>query len=160
MKKRLKFYDYEKCFEHYAQRIVDIKQAKINGEVIVAKPVFLLSLIDGIEEGVFFANHFVLNDWLEERYLLLMKKYTQHSQFPSPTDINNPFWHLSTDGFWHLGYQGEPLGKSSTPSKAWLKENVKHAWLDVDLWLLLQQEEWCQRLRDFIVEHKLSNPEK
>ena len=150
----LQYYDYSCCFAHYMDRIMSIRQAKIRGEVIVAKPVLMLALIDGIESGVFTNNRFVLNEWLEERYLSLMHYYTRSSQFDKPTDINNPFWHLSTDGFWHLLLRTKEE-ISTTPSKAWLKENVIYANFDDDLWVLLQNKEWRTRLREFIVEHKL-----
>lgn len=75
----------------------------------------------------------MLNDWLEKRYEMLMRKYTRHSIFPNITEINNPFWHLESDGFWHLNYQGERLSKGKTPSKAWLKDNVRYAYFDDDL---------------------------
>lgn len=44
---------------------------------------------------------------------------------------------------------------STTPSKAWLKENVTYASFDDDLWVLLQNKEWRTRLCDFIEAHKL-----
>lgn len=69
----LQFYNYEQCFDHYIQQIMNIRQAKIHGEVIVAKPVLLLALIDGVEDGAFTANRFFLNEWLEKRYIVLMK---------------------------------------------------------------------------------------
>ena len=152
----LSYYDYSRCFTNYTERIMSIRQAKIQGEVIVAKPVLMLALIDGIEEGVFIANSFTLNEWLEVRYLKLMLQYTSKSQFDKPTEINNPFWHLSTDGFWHLQLKKE-AGKRITPSKAWLKENVSKASLDDELWVLLQDKQWRTRLREFIVEHKLAD---
>jgi putative restriction endonuclease len=133
---------------------MSIRQAKNRGEVIVAKPVLMLVLIDGIESGVFANNRFVLNEWLEEHYMKLMLQYTRQSQFDKPTEINNPFWHLSSDGFWHLQLKTKEK-MSTTPSKAWLKENVTYASFDDDLWVLLQSKEWRTRLRDFIVEHKL-----
>ena len=150
----LAYYDYSRCFAYYTERIMSIRQAKIQGEVIVAKPVLMLVLIDGIESGVFTNNRFVLNEWLEEHYMKLMLQYARHSQFDKPTDINNPFWHLSTDGFWHLQLKTKKE-MSTTPSKAWLKENVNYACFDDDLWVMLQNKEWHTRLRDFIVEHKL-----
>lgn len=154
MNRTLQFYDYSYCFAHYTERLMSIRQAKIHGEVIVAKPVLLLVLIDGVDSGVFTNNCFALNEWLEERYLTLMRHYTRGSQFDKPTEINNPFWHLSSDGFWHLQLKAnEEL--STTPSKAWLKENVTYASFDDDLWVLLQSKEWRTRLRAFIVEHKL-----
>lgn len=156
MNKVLHFYDYEKSFRHYAERIVNINQAKIRGEVIVAKPVLLLSLIDGVENSVFGSNRFFLNKWLEERYNKLMKQYTKDSQFDTPSPISNPFWHLSTDGFWHLQLRVMHEGRA-TPSTAWLKENVEFARFDDDLWVLLQNREWRMKMRDFIIEHKLTN---
>ena len=152
----LENYNYPHCYAKYTQCIVDLRQAKIRGEVIVAKPVLMLALIDGIDSGVFTNNRFALNEWLEERYLSLMVQYTRHSQFDKPTDISNPFWHLSTDGFWHLQLKAKE-DMSSTPSRAWLKENVTCASFDDDLWVLLQSKEWRTRLRDYIVEHKLSD---
>ena len=154
MNQAFKHQDFSQCFVLYTDRIINLRQAKIRGEVIVAKPVLMLALIDGIDSGVFTNNRFALNEWLEDRYLSLMHYYTRSSQFDKPTDINNPFWHLSTDGFWHLLLRTKEE-ISTTPSKAWLKENVIYANFDDDLWVLLQNKEWRTRLREFIVEHKL-----
>jgi putative restriction endonuclease len=154
MDEEFKGNNYTQHYAYYTDKIISIRQAKIRGEVIVAKPVLMLALIDGIESGVFTNNRFVLNEWLEEHYMKLMLQYTRQSQFDKPTEINNPFWHLSTDGFWHL--QLKTKGEMrTTPSKAWLKENVTSSCFDEDLWVLLQSKEWRTRLRDFIVEYKL-----
>ncbi len=156
MNRGFKFYNYEQCFVHYTKRIMSIRQAKIRGEVIVAKPVLLLAIIDGIDADVFVGNDFPLNDWLEERYGILMKQYMRDSQFDKPADISNPFWHLQSDGFWHLQL-AEKSQDGVTPSKRWLKEKVSIASFDDDLWLLLQNKVWRQKLRDYIVEHKLTD---
>ena len=156
MNRTLQFYNYEQCYAHYTKRIMSIRQAKIHGEVIVAKPVLLLALIDGVDSGVYTTNQFTLNDWLEEKYLALMKQYTRNSQFDKPADISNPFWHLKSDGFWHLKYMDKPQ-EGVTPSKCWLKENITYGHFDDDLWVLLQSEAWRLKLRDYIVEHKLTD---
>ena len=132
MNRTLQFYNYEQCYAYYTKRIISIRQAKIHGEVIVAKPVLLLALIDGVDCGEFKANQFTLNDWLEEKYLALMKQYTRNSQFDKPADISNPFWHLQSDGFWRLQYMDKPQ-EGITPSKRWLKEKVSYATFDDDL---------------------------
>ncbi len=157
MNRILRFYDYEQCFGHYTKRMMNIRQAKIHGEVILAKPVLLLALIDGIDKGVFVSNRFTINEWLEERYLSLMIQYTKESQFDTPAGIEKPFWHLESDGFWHLLSNEERSGKSKTPSKLWLKEHVEYARFDDELWILLQHQEWRTRLRDYIIEHKLTD---
>ena len=100
----LTLYFYKQCYANYTKRIMSIRQAKIRGEIIVAKPVLLLAIIDGISIDMFSDNMFCLTDWLEARYVMLMQQYMKGSQFDKPTDISNPFWHLQTDGFWHLQY--------------------------------------------------------
>lgn len=157
MNRVIRFYNYEQCYAHYTKRIMNIRQAKIHGERIVAKPVLLVAIIDGIEANVFQSNRFVINDWLEGRYKMLMAQYAKDSQFDNTTEIDKPFWHLESDGFWHLNYQGERLNKSKTPSKAWLKENVEFAYFDESLWIMLQNKVWRLKLRDYIVEHKLTD---
>ena len=54
-------------------------------------------------------------------------------------------------------YPGERLSKSHTPSKAWLKDNVEFACFDESLWILLQNKVWRTKLRDYIIEHKLTD---
>lgn len=83
MSHNLKYYNYSQCYARYTDRIMNIRQAKIHGEIIVAKPVLMLALIDGVELGVFTNNRFVLNEWLEEHYMKLMLQYTLQSQFDS-----------------------------------------------------------------------------
>lgn len=68
----------------------------------------------------FVNNQFVMNDWLEGRYKLLMQRYARDSQFDEATGIEKPFWHLESDGFWHLNYQGDSasrLKRSSEPTE-------------------------------------------
>ena len=149
-------YFYEQCYASYTKRIMNIRQAKIRGEVIVAKPVLLLAIIDGISSEMFSNNVFCLSEWLEARYVMLMQQYMKGSQFDKPTDISNPFWHLQSDGFWHLQYGNGPQ-EGTTPSKRWLKEKIAHAYFDDDLWMLLQNKVWRLRMRDYIVEHKLTD---
>lgn len=53
MNRVIQFFNYEQCYQHYTNRIMNIRQAKIHGETIVAKPVLLVAIIDGIEGNVF-----------------------------------------------------------------------------------------------------------
>lgn len=156
MNKVISFFDYEQCYRHYTKRIETIHQHKVHGEIFIAKPVFMLAIIDAIENDIFTNNCFIINECLEEKYKILMAQYTKDSQLDNTTGIDKPFWHLESDGFWHLNYQGERLSKSRTPSKAWLKANVEFACFDESLWILLQNKAWRMKLRDYIVEHKLT----
>ena len=157
MNREIRFFDYDQCYRYYSKGIESVRQKRINGETIVAKPVLMVAIIDGIDANVFMNNQFVLNDWIEERYKKLMQQFTKNSQFDGTTGIEKPFWHLETDGFWHLNYQGEQLNKNHTPSKAWLKDNVEFAYFDEPLWIMLQNKVWRTKLREYIIEHKLTD---
>lgn len=157
MDRKISFFSYEQCYESYKNRIESIHQHRRNGETIIAKPVFMVAIIDAIDSNVFTNNMFALNDWLERHFNMLMSQYVKDSQFDDKTGIEKPFWHLESDGFWHLNYPGGRLSKSRTPSKAWLKENVEFAYLNESLWILLQNKVWRLKLRDYIVEHKLTD---
>lgn len=64
---------------------------------------------------------------------------------------HNPFWHLASDGFWHLQLKEEPKEKV-TPTKTWLKENVLYASFDDDMWVLLQNREYRNKMRNVIID--------
>lgn len=122
----------------------------------MAKLVLLVAIFDCLENNVFMNNQFVINGQLEKRYIILMQQFTKNSQFEETTWIEKPFWHLESDGFWHLNYQGERLGKGHTPLKTWQKDNVDYAYFDDPLWILLQNKTWRTKLRNYIIEHKLT----
>lgn len=149
------FTSIDDLYNIYAQKINSIRQAVVRGEVIVAKPVLLLSLIDGISEGVFVNNKFVLNDWLEKRYEQLMQMYSGQSGYKAFTPVNYPVWHLERDGFWHLHIEGDRQKITSTPTTNALKRLVHYASFDDDLWTLLQDQGKRDRLRSFIISNKL-----
>lgn len=152
---RNRSFSYKKYYNHYTNCIDVIRQAKIKGETILAKPVLMLALIDGIEAKVFRNNCFVVNDWLEEKYNLLMMKYSRGSQFDNITSIEKPFWYLESDGFWHLNCSFRNKGMS--PSKLWLKTHLNYAYFDKELWLLLQDAKWRKLIYSYIIERKLTN---
>lgn len=131
-----------------------IRQAKISGEVIVAKPVLLLAVLDGIGEKEIKNNQIILNNWLEQRYDTLMRCYTQHSNFSRTTPINNPFWHLESDGFWHLTFRRKQIW-GITPSTKWLKENISYASFDDELWNMLQNDLLRKQLGEEIIQNKI-----
>ena len=141
----------EDSYVKYFLKIDSIRQSKNNGHTSIAKPVLLLAIIDGITEGEIKNNQVTLNEWLEGKYNSLMTSFSRQSKI---TPINMPFWHLESDGFWHLIIL---KGKTRyvTPTIRWLKENVLYASLDDELWFLLQKDEWRNKLRNFIISNKL-----
>lgn len=157
----LKFYNYEQCFKYYIKHIDSIKQAKIKGELILAKPILLLAIIDCIDNKHISQNCIYFDDTLEQIYYTYMRKYSKGSQFNNPTKIEYPFWHMQTDGFWHLSGIAQPQKMNVSATKKYLMEHVKYAYFDNDLWMLLSNETTRIRLRNYLIEKKLTNnPER
>lgn len=151
----LKFFNYESCFSYYTQSIETIKQARVKGEVILAKPILLLAVIDAVDSEEIVGNKIRLTDRLEQRYNALMRRYACGSQFDNSTKIEYPFWHLQSDGFWHLSGVSTPDTMSKSVSHKFLVDNVDYAYFDEELWFLIKHPVFRERLRDYIIEHKL-----
>ena len=157
MNKVLQFYDYERCFKHYTQRIMNLRQARIHGEVIMAKPVLLLAVIDSVENGEVLSNNIRLTESQEQRYLTLMRQYVKGSQFDKPTPIATPYFHLQGDGFWHLTWKPGKEPPEGSPSFRYICDNCVRTSVDDDLWTLLEHRMMRLRLRDYIITHKLGD---
>lgn len=142
-------------FNKYTQIILNMHQAIVKGKVVLAKPVLLLATISGIDCGVFRDNRIFLNDWLEEQYNMLMRVYN-NSRTENLTNISMPFWYMKNDKFWHLHYIEMPHEMPYSPSRKWLNKNVEYAYFDDELWSLLSDKTWCERLMNFIYLNKIN----
>jgi len=157
MDRHLDFFNYDGCLIYYKGRIQNIRQAKMYGEESVAKPILLLAIIDSISNGEIVVNRIRLTEKLIERYEELMKTYAKNLEYYSKTPIYNPFWHLQGDSFWHLNGAECIKEQKNTPSVPWIQEHVLYASVDEPLWILLQNEAMRLQLRDYIIEHKLTD---
>lgn len=144
----------EVLFIYYKQLVMKLNQAIVHGKKNIAKPSLLVAVIDSIDSKEIRQNNILITTSLEKRYNKIFAKYTGQTQLDRLTSIAMPFWHLQSDKLWFLGPQF-PKKKNFSPSKKWLVENVKYARLDDDLWYLLQDETWRNKLRSFIIEKKL-----
>ncbi len=157
MDRHLDFFNYDGCLIYYKGRIQNIRQAKMYGEESVAKPILLLAIIDSISNGEIVVNRIRLTEKLIERYEELMKTYAKNLEYYSKTPIYHPFWHLQGDSFWHLNDAECIKEQKNTPSVPWIQEHVLYASVDEPLWILLQNEAMRLQLRNYIIEHKLTN---
>ena len=112
------------------------------------KPFLLLSVIELIEQGDIRENRFPLSYGLIDTF----HRYTAFT----PTwnsKINNPFFHLKTDGFWHL--HPETLNNrsaNSTPTLRQLLNADAYAFFDDQLFLFLTDALHRERIRQAIID--------
>ena len=100
------------------------------------KPVLLLSVIALIEGGQVSENEIDLSPELAETFINYWSKVTNRKP-----DISLPFFHLRSDGFWHLhpntDYEATLRVASQIKGISRLREVVAYASLDAPLFLLL-----------------------
>ena len=144
----------EELYSHYTQLIMKLNQAVVHGKRILAKPALLVAVIDSVESKEIHQNRIVVTTNLEDKYNRILAKYTGKSIQDKLTSIAMPFWHLQSEKFWSLE-PPYPNTKNFNPTKKWIIDNVKYASLDDDLWYLLRDSSWRNKLRKYIVGHKL-----
>ena len=146
--------------EYYYQKLSALKLNRSSGHPSPHKVCLLLTIADLIQEGS--KNKFQLNDDLNIRFSEYFEKFKQGRD---NGDISKPFFHLRTEGFWHFEAKDltsfdEFLQSKRTPSNKQIKELIDFAYLDTELYQLLQNENERLILRERIMENleDLSEP--
>lgn len=91
--KIIRFFNYESAFDFYTKKIKDMKQGSIRRSGIkkIAKPVLILSIIRGIENGTFRYNRFLFED-LENIYNNIFEQYAIIAKQSEKTNIAHPLY--------------------------------------------------------------------
>ena len=102
------------------------------------KPILLLSVIETIATGSVIRNQIPLNAELIATFLKLWS-YLEPARKP---DIGMPFFHLTSDGFWHFqpksGFESAIAAKVKLRTPNTIRQCVEYAYFDPELWKLLQ----------------------
>jgi len=139
-------------FQYYKVAFISIKRSTLRGTYNNAKPILLLSIIDGIENGLIKDNVICYSQELQAAYNTNATKYSKTNNTP----LLYPYYYLNSDGFYHLEGMQKELRLVKTPSIKYLQENVRYARFDNALWDLLQDSESRQALREVIIKHFLT----
>ena len=111
------------------------------------KPILLLSVIDLITQGIILDNRILVSDELIDTF---NKYWNVLASDAYKGGLHYPFFHLQTEGFWHLVFKPTFNGlQPKTTNK--LKEAVEYAFLDSQLFDLLEDPVARQELIDTLV---------
>lgn len=154
MTTHIRFFDYEGAFDYYCGIIDKMRQGNnsILNSRIIAKPVFILSIIRLIDEGLS-VNKFSYEE-IEGTYNNIFHQYLLKAHQLKVTPLCYPYYYLKSDKFWHLVWTLAET-KTEAPSAAWIKRNVKYACIDKELWILLSHEPYRQKMKQYIIEEKI-----
>lgn len=134
----------------YNDLILSIKLGRGVDGFSNAKPIFLLTILEGIALRQFECNKIIWNDkFLQKTYDAYMRYYNEQNKTP----LVLPYYHLNTAPFYHLVWKEEirPPIKGHTPSAKYLQEHLLYAKLDDELWELLQNVEYREYIRKSII---------
>ncbi len=144
---------YSPQVDMYRIMLLQIKRSTVRGGVIInAKPVFLLTLIDLIEEGKVRNNEFFFDDNLKTKYEDVHKELLPDAKL---TPCYRPYYHLVQDGFWIVKWKNGVLDPHGLTERR-LRENAVYAKLDNVLWDVLQEKEVRDYYREVIKDFFLT----
>jgi putative restriction endonuclease len=141
----------ERTWQEWLERLYNLRRDKRGSHERPHKPVLLLSILDLLERGEVPKNEIALSPELIKTFRRYFNAVRQEDDKPT---IENPFYFLSGDGFWHLEKPGrgalyEVGNASSPPSMRVLKSATGR--LDPGLWELMRRPESRKQLREALV---------
>lgn len=120
------------ALEYYLNKFRDLNTLRLQGHNKPHKVCMLLAVMDLIELGVISQNRIEFNQALKQRFTEHFQRLRAGDDKDSP---DNPFYHLKSEGFWHLQLQP---GVELSAIKGFSKSKIAYAYLDEELFTLMQ----------------------
>lgn len=141
-------------WEHWLERLYNLRRDKSGKHERPHKPVLLLSIIDLLDRQIIQSNQIPLSDELIRTFKRYFAVVRQRNDQPT---IQNPFFHLSGDKFWQLVpatgesqiYREGATGGS--PSVAELRRRVAYGRFGDGMWDLLSDSTARRQLREALI---------
>lgn len=144
----------------YRDILLKTKRGNSHGIFSNAKPIFVITIIDAIHEGLIIGNRidFKSKD-IENLYIENYRHYSGSEEelfraYIKVTPYNLPFYHLNAEPYYHIKWKEGvvPPKQAQSPSNRYLKEHIDYTYLDIDLWELLQSAEVRDDFRNALIE--------
>lgn len=140
---------------YYRTMLIQTRRGNKNGRIINAKPILLITVFDNIGSGKITNNKIYFDYELMNDY---EKCYTIFEPEKKITPIHKPFFHLQSDGYWHLFWSNNVENK--VYSAKLLREDIKYASFDNALWDLLQDFEARNILKEALITFYITRNNK
>lgn len=138
---------------YYASEFLKLHCANVRGKQILAKPILLLAVIQSLDDRVIVENKFPWGKGSEtfNRFKTIYENlYKGYLPSEYQTPIFKPFFHLKSEGFWHLKLSNL-VAYPKASSVGFLNRNIEYAFLDDNLWEVLQDPGNRNYLREIVV---------
>ena len=138
-----------KSLQKYVHKMEHLRIDKAHGDA-PHKPILLLAVIAMIEGGQMHENKIYPSPDLAESFMKYWSRITDRRP-----NIALPFFHLRSDGFWHLhanaGYEKALEVTDRIKAISRLREIIAHATLDGDLFVLLTDAQHREVIRQTLI---------
>lgn len=129
------------------------------GKKIVSKPMFLVAIINEINEHILLQNKIKYTDnYLRSDFENIYKHYYNTDKITLSTFLH-PYYHLASSPFYHLVWKDHitqpPM--ANLPSIQFIKDNLLFAQFDNNLWEILQDEKCRNYLKQCLVNEYLND---
>jgi putative restriction endonuclease len=150
----------EKNLDYYLYQFANLRIDRSHGRPAPHKPILLLSIIELIERRVISINEIELTPEIVSSFL----NYWNALYPTRKGSVALPFFHLKNDGFWHLlpnvGYEKFFKLLSQIRSNYQIRDMVKHAYLDYELFQILSSDKNRNMLRRVIINDYFDSEER
>lgn len=128
---------FDKNVDYYLNKFAQLRIDRSHERPAPHKPILLLSIIELIERGIITSNEIELTPEIVSTFLNYWNVL-----YPAQKGIVAlPFFHLKSDGFWHLvpndGYEKSFNLIRHIKSSYQIRDMVRHAYFDNELFALL-----------------------
>ena len=135
---------------YYTKKFTNLRVSRSSG-IAPNKPILLLSIIEMIAQKQITTNQIYLSGELIATFL----NFWSHLEPVRQPDIGLPFYHLINDSFWHykmkIGFDSLIAAKVKIRTVSTIRTTVDYAYLDEELWTILQSPEERNVLTNAIV---------
>lgn len=145
----------QKSISDYEFDFANMSVGVAHGKKLPHKAIVLLSIIDLIQRGILNENKIKLDDLISNTFKDTWEMYLPSLRIPS---VWIPFWYLKSEPFWHFKAVGDEnvldalLMFGGHPSIGQMRPVIDYAFLDDDLFNLLQKKEERARLKKVLLD--------
>ncbi|OCH21304.1 HNH endonuclease [Aliivibrio logei] len=133
--------------EFYVDKFRNLNMNSKNGHRSPHKVCMLLAVMDLIRAGYIHENRIELTVILKERFSYFFNERKQSQDKDTP---ENPFFHLKSEGFWHLSYKADI---DDSLVKRYSSKAIDYAYLDDELFDYFKSPIIANDCKDALIEN-------
>lgn len=135
------------ALEYYLDRFQNLKMNTVGGKKSPHKVCMLLAVMDLIQAGHIVSNRIKFNQILKDQFTRHFNTFAQDKDKNTP---ENPYFHLRSEGFWHLSYND---GFDEETTSRFSSKAVSYASLDEELFTYMKSYIVSNELKQALVSN-------